>query len=94
MLTLTLGPCLDAFPLYWVKEARALKSKSLKGLPPNDREACRILASAGGFDVAALISLEYNAEALEKYISMRDSLYSLPLLAFAGLLHDLSCLFA
>jgi len=27
---------LDGFPLYWVKEARTLKSKSLKGLPSND----------------------------------------------------------
>jgi len=85
---------LHGFPLYWVKEVRALKSKSLKGLPSNDREACRILASAGGFDAAALISIEYNAEALEKYISMRDSPYNLLFLAFAGFLHDLSCLFA
>jgi len=61
---------LDDFPLYWVKEARALKSKPLKRLPSSDREACRILAGAGGFDAAALISLEYNAEALEKYICM------------------------
>ena len=47
---------LDDFPLYWVKEARALKSKSLKRLPSNDQEACRILAGAGDFDAAALIS--------------------------------------
>jgi len=85
---------LDGFPLYWVKEVRALKSKSLKGLPSNDREACQILASAGGFDAAALISLEYNAEALEKYISMRDSPCNLLFLAFVGFSHDLSCLFA
>ena len=77
-----------------MKEVRARKSKSLKGLPSNDREACQILASAGGFDAAALISLEYNAEALEKYISMRDSPYNLLLVAFVGFLHDLSCLFA
>jgi len=63
---------LDGFPLYWVKETRALKSKPLKRLPSNDQEACRILAGAGGFDVAALISLEYNVEALEKYICARD----------------------
>ena len=79
---------LDGFPLYWVKEAKTLKSKSLEGLPPNDPEACRILASAGGFDAAALISLEYNAEALEKYISMRASLYNLLFFAFAGFLLD------
>ena len=74
--------------MYWVKEPRTLKSRSLKGLPPNDQEACRILASAGGFDAAALISLEYNAEALEKYISMRASLYNLLFFAFAGFLLD------
>ena len=82
---------LDGFPPYWVQEARALKSKSLKRFPLNDREACRILAAAGGFDAAALISLEYNAEALEKYICMLDSPHNLPFLAFAGFLHDLSC---
>ena len=74
---------LDGFPLYWVKETRALKSKPLKRLPLNDQEACRILAGAGGFDAAALISLEYNAEALEKYICTRDFLitsHSSPLL--------------
>jgi len=67
-------PALDGFPLYWVRETRALKSKPFKRLPLNDQVACRILAEAGGFDVAALISLEYNAEALEKYICMRDYL--------------------
>ena len=61
---------LDGFPLYWVKETKTLKSKSLNELSLSDQEACRILASVGGFDAAALISLEYNAEALEKYISM------------------------
>ena len=61
-----------------------MKPKSLDELPSNDREACQILTSAGGFDTATLISLEYNAEALAKYISMRASLiafYLLPLLA-------------
>ena len=71
-----------------MKEAKTLKSKSLNELFVNDREACRILASAGGFDVAALISLEYNAEALEKYISTRASLYYLLFSAFTGFLLD------
>ena len=71
-----------------MKEAKTHKSKSLNELPLNDREACRILASVGGFDAAALISLEYNVEALEKYISMRASLYNLLLFAFAGFLLD------
>jgi len=65
---------LDGFPLYWVRETRALKSKPFKRLPLNEQVACRILAGAGGFDVAALISLEYNAEALETYISTRGYL--------------------
>ena len=76
---------LDGFPLYWVRETRALKSRPLKRLPLNDQEACLILAGAGGFDAAAFISLEYNAEALEKYICMRDYLktsHSSPLLDF------------
>ena len=79
---------LDGFPLYWVKEAKNLKSKSLNELSANDREACRILASVGGFDATALISLEYNAEALEKYISMRASPYNLLFSAFTGFLLD------
>ena len=57
-----------------MRETRALKSRPLKRLPSNNQEACRILAGAGGFDVVALISLEYNAEALEKYICTRDFL--------------------
>ena len=59
---------LDGFPLYWTKDARALKSKPLKKLSSRDQEACKILAGVGGFDAAALISLEYNAELLERYI--------------------------
>jgi len=76
---------LDGFPLYWVKETRALKSRPLKRLPSNDQESCRILDGASGFDAAALISLEYNTEALGKYICTRDFLkisHSSPLLDF------------
>ena len=61
---------LDGFPLYWVRETRALKSKPFKKLAPNDQVVCRILAEAGGFDSATLISLEFNAGTLEKYICM------------------------
>ena len=74
---------LDGFPLYWVKEVKLTKPKSLDELPSTDREACQILASVGAFNTSTLISLEYNAEALAKYISIRASLitfYSLPLL--------------
>ena len=73
---------LDGFPLYWVKEVKPTKSKSHDELPSNDREACEILTSAGGFDNATLISLEYNAEALAKYISMRATPITLPSLHF------------
>jgi len=61
---------LDRFPLYWVRETRALKSTPFKKLAPNDQVVCRILAEAGGFDSATLISLEFNAGSLEKYIGM------------------------
>jgi len=61
---------LDGFPLYWVRETRALKSKPFKKLTPNDQVVFRILAEAGGFDSATLISLEFNAGTLEKYICM------------------------
>ena len=61
---------LDGFPLYWVNEVQTMKSNSLDELPSSDREACKILTSVEGFDTATLISLEFNADALEKYISM------------------------
>jgi len=38
---------LDGFPLYWVRETRALKSRPLKRLPLNDQVACKILAGRG-----------------------------------------------
>ena len=59
---------LDGFPLYWVREEKVLKAKPLKNLAPSDQIACRILAEAGGFDSATVISLEFNARTLEKYI--------------------------
>jgi len=33
---------LDGFPLYWVKEVKTVKPKSLDELPSNDRETCQI----------------------------------------------------
>ena len=65
-----------------------MKPKSLDELPSNDREACQILTSAGGFDTATLISLEYNVEALAKYISTRASPYNLLFSASAWFLLD------
>ena len=86
---------LDGFPLYWVNEVKTMKSKSLDELPSNDREACKILTSVGGFDTATLISLEFNADALEKYISMNVSSYDFLGFALArSLLNALfSCFF-
>ena len=62
---------LDGFPLYWVEKVKLTKPKSLDELPSSDREVCQILASAGPFDTSLLISREYNAEALAKYMSMK-----------------------
>ena len=59
---------LDGFPLYWVRETRALKTTPFKKLAPSDQIACRLLAEAGGFDSTTLINLEFNAGTLEKYI--------------------------
>ena len=70
---------LDGFPLYWVREVRALKTKPFKKLAPSDQIACRILAEAGSFDSATLISLEFSAGTLKKYIGVRrDFLQTLP----------------
>ena len=65
-----------------------MKPKSLDELPSNDREACKILTSVGGFDTATLICLEYNAEALAQYISMSVSPYDLLVSASVGFLLD------
>jgi len=62
---------LDGFPLYWVRETKVLKSTPFKKLSPDDQVVCRILAEAGGFDSATLISLEFNARTLEKYIGTK-----------------------
>ena len=41
-----LPSALEGFPLYWVRETRALKSKPFKKLTPNDQVVFRILAEA------------------------------------------------
>jgi len=79
---------LDGFPLYWVKEVKTVKPKSLDELPSNDREACKILTSVGGFDTATLINLEFNAEALAKYISTNASCCNLLASVSVGFLLD------
>ena len=85
---------LDGFPLYRVKEVKHTKPKSLEELPSTDREACQILASVGAFNTSFLISREYDAEALAKYISIRATPYNLLFSAFACsyFVYDLSSL--
>ena len=79
---------LDGFPLYWVKEVKTMKSKSLDELPSTDREAGQILTSVGGFETATLINLEFNADALAKYISMNVLPYNFLAFVFVGFLLD------
>ena len=79
---------LDGFPLYWVKEVKTMKPKSMDELPLNDREAYQILTNVGGFETATLISLEFNADALARYISMNVPPYNFLAFVFVGLLLD------
>jgi len=79
---------LDGFPLYWVKEVKTVKPKSLDELPSNDREACQLLTSVGGFETATLINLEFNVEALAKYISTNASCCNLMASVSVGFLLD------
>jgi len=79
---------LDDFPLYWVKEVKTMKSKSLDERPSNVREVCQILTSVRGFETATLINLEFNADALAKYISMNVLPYNFLAFVFVGFLLD------
>ena len=65
-----------------MREEKALKAKPLKKLAPSDQIACRILAEAGGFNSATVISLEFNAGTLEKYICKNHCLRKLGLRYF------------
>ena len=65
---------LDGFPLYWVKEPKLTKPKTLDELNSADREICQVLTSLGVvFNTAELIKHEYNPAELTKYIGMRVS---------------------
>jgi len=85
---------LDGFPLYWVEEVKLTKPKSLDELPSTDREVCRILASVGVLDTSILISREYDAEGLTRYICMRTTLFNYLLSASTcfGFVRELSAL--
>jgi len=69
-------------------EVKTMKSKSLDELPSNDREACQILTSVGGFETATLINLEFNADALARYISRNVFPYNSLAFVFVGFLFD------
>jgi len=73
---------LDGFPLYWVQKVKLTKPKSLDELPSTDREVYQILASVGVLDISILISREYDAEALTRYISTRITLFNYLLFYF------------
>jgi len=85
---------LDGFPLYWVEEVKLTKPKSLDKLPSTDREVYQILASVGVLDTSILISREYDAEGLTRYISMRTTFFNYLLSASAcfGFARELSIL--
>ena len=54
---------LDDFPLYWVKEPRLIKPKSLDELPSTDREVCVALTGMGVvFNTAELITREFDVD--------------------------------
>ena len=83
---------LNGFPLYWVQEVKLTKPKSLDELPSADREVCQILASVGVLDTCILISREYDAEGLTRYISTRITPFNYLFSASACFcfVHDLS----
>jgi len=59
----------DGLPLYWVREQKLKKSKTLEELAPPDREVCQVLASLGAvFNTAQLIKYKYDVGALKGYI--------------------------
>ena len=62
---------LDGFPLYWVREVKLKKAKTLDELNSADREICQVLASLGiVFNTAKLIKHEYDLVALTRCIGM------------------------
>ena len=62
---------LDGFPLYWVKEPKLKKAKTLDELNSVDREICQVLAGLGVvFNTAELIKHEYDPATLTKHIGM------------------------
>jgi len=62
---------LDGFPLYWVRELKLKKAKTLDELNSADCEICQVLASLGVvFNTAELIKHEYDPVALTRCIGM------------------------
>ena len=77
-----------------MEEVKLTKPKSLDERPSTDREVCQILAGVGVLDTSILISREYDAEGLTRYISMRTTFFNHLLSASAcfGFAHELSAL--
>jgi len=77
---------LDGFPLYWVRELKLKKPKTLEELAPPDREVCQILAILGAmFNTAQLIKHEFSPSSLKGYIGsslLPSSLHFVCLLSF------------
>jgi len=62
---------LDGFPLYWVKELKFNKAKSLNELSSAGREMCQVLASLGiVFNTADLIKHGRDPTALANYLGI------------------------
>ena len=62
---------LDGFPLYWVKEIKLSKAKTLDELSLNSRETCQVLGSLGMiFNTAEIIKHRRDPAALAKYLGM------------------------
>jgi len=86
---------LGGFPLYWVKEPRLIKPKSLDELPSADREVCVALVGMRVvFNTAELIAREFDADALSQYFGRRIYahtclIYLCPLTCFLLLLYVL-----
>ena len=79
---------LDEFPLYWVRELKLKKPKTLEELASPDREVCQVLSSLGAlFNTAQLIKHEFSASILKGYIGsslLPSSLHYVWLLLFTS----------
>ena len=77
---------LDGFPIYWVRELKLKKPKTLEELASPDREVCQVLASLGVvFNTAQLIKHVFSPSSLKGYIGsslLPSSLHCVCMLSF------------